>query len=187
MDTPTILVLAVGLAMDCFAVAFSEGLHRHQSPLQVLSMAVVFGLFQGGMPLISYFLGSYLSDLICRFAPWIALVLLLAVGGQMLWNAYRHQSNHTESINLGRWAVGKVLVLAVATSIDALSVGVLLVPYPNSLIKAVGVIGLTAAVFTIIGYALGGLLGKKLPFSPEWIAGSLLIAMGIKICLSAYL
>ena len=187
MDTLTILLLAVGLAMDCFAVAFSEGLHQSLSRMQVCFMAMVFGLFQGGMPLITYFLGSFLSDLICRFAPWIALILLLAIGSQMLWNAYRHRHEDTDGENRIDWSVGKMLLLALATSIDALSVGVLFVPYPECIVKAVGMIAAVAAAFTVIGYVLGGKLGKRLPFSPDWIAGSLLIAIGIKICVSAYL
>lgn len=185
MDTLTILLLAVGLAMDCFAVAFSEGLHPRQSVLRVLLMVILFALFQGGMPLITYFVGSFFFDLICRYAPWIALLLLLAVGGQMLWNAYRHTVDEEEKVTPVRSWVGHILILAVATSIDALSVGILFVPFPDCLLKAALMIAAVAALFTLVGYALGNRLGGKLPFAPDWIAGSILILLGLKIWLSA--
>ena len=87
MDWLTILVMAVGLAMDCFAIALSEGLHRHTWSGRIWLMALLFGVFQGGMPLLSFAVGQWFTEFLSRFAPWIALGILGTIGGKMIYSA----------------------------------------------------------------------------------------------------
>lgn len=90
MDILSIIFLAIGLAMDCFAVSIAQGIAGTRlRPIVV--MAILFGVFQGGMPLIAYYAGSVFADFFTRWSPWIALVLLVLIGGKMLVEAYRER------------------------------------------------------------------------------------------------
>ena len=181
MDILSIIFLAIGLAMDCFAVSIAQGMQgvRLRS---VAVMAVLFGLFQGGMPLIAYFASSLFAEFFTRWSPWIALVLLVLIGGKMLIEAYResrHPSDADEQLSV--LTLGTMLVLAIATSIDALSIGVLFIPVPDVLWLAVSVISAMSTLFSLIGFWLGKTLGRHLPFNANILGGCILIAIGIKI------
>jgi len=189
MDILSIILLAIGLAMDCFAISIAQGIQGTRfRPAAV--MALFFGLFQGGMPLIAYYAGALFADFFIRWSPWIALVLLSMIGGKMLWDAYR-ESRHpgAEQVQptndakepITTLTMGTILLLAVATSIDALSIGVLFIPEPDVLWLAVSVIAATSTLFSLAGYALGKTLGKHLPFNAAILGGCILIAIGIKI------
>lgn len=181
MDLLSIILLAVGLAMDCFAVSIAKGLQGSKlRPIVV--MAILFGVFQGGMPLIAYFAGSCFADFFTRWSPWIALVLLLLIGGKMLIEAYkesRQPSTGDEQPSV--LTLGTMLLLAVATSIDALSIGVLFIPVPEVLWLAVSVIAASSTAFSLLGFWLGKTLGRHLPFNANILGGCILIAIGIKI------
>ena len=169
--------------MDCFAVSIAQGLQR--TPLRsVIPMAILFGLFQGGMPLIAYFAGGFFEDFFTRWSHWIALILLLFIGGRMLIEAREKQPEDTPSSSL---TLATMLILAVATSIDALSVGVLFIPVPEVLWLAVSLIAATSTLFSFIGYYLGNSLGHHLPFNANILGGCILIAIGIKIFLEGVL
>ena len=188
MNTLSIIFLAIGLAMDCFAVSMAQGIQRTKFRAALL-MAVLFGVFQGGMPLISYYAGSLFAAFFTRWSPWIALVLLCLIGGKMLWEAYTERNGQEENANTGNsiLGIGTMLLLSIATSIDALSIGVLFIPVPEVLWRAVAVIACTSTFFSVIGYALGKTLGKHLPFNANIIGGIILIAIGIKICIEGVL
>ena len=188
MNTLSIIFLAIGLAMDCFAVSMAQGIQRTKFRAALL-MAVLFGAFQGGMPLISYYAGSLFAAFFTRWSPWIALVLLCLIGGKMLWEAYKERNGQEENANTGNsiLGIGTMLLLSIATSIDALSIGVLFIPVPEVLWRAVAIIACTSTFFSVIGYALGKTLGKHLPFNANIIGGIILIAIGIKICIEGVL
>ena len=181
MDILSIIFLAIGLAMDCFAVSIAQGIAGTRlRPIVV--MAILFGVFQGGMPLIAYYAGSVFAEFFTRWSPWIALVLLVLIGGKMLVEAYRERrSTPDNGSTMAVLTLGTMLVLAVATSIDALSVGVLFIPVPEVLWPAISLIAVTSTVFSLIGFGLGKTLGRHLPLNANILGGLILIAIGIKI------
>lgn len=187
MDLLSIILLAIGLAMDCFAVSIAQGMQGTR-PRPVIQMAVLFGLFQGGMPLIAYFVGGIFADFFTRWSHWIALLLLLFIGGKMLIEAMvesrelRAESQEPEkSSPKAALTLGTMLILAVATSIDALSIGVLFIPVPEILWLAIALIAATSTLFSLIGFWLGKTLGRHLPFNANILGGCILIAIGVKI------
>ena len=123
MNLISVILLAIGLAMDCLAVSSMKGVVGGKRPWL---MAILFGLFQGGMPLIGYAAGSAFASVIDRFDHWIALVLLTFIGGKMIWESFHEP---TENTSKSDGSIAELLTLAVATSIDALATGVIFVPY----------------------------------------------------------
>ncbi|MBR6508540.1 MAG: manganese efflux pump, partial [Paludibacteraceae bacterium] len=160
MDLLSILLIAIGLAMDCFAVSIAQGLtvdiHDTTNRPKPALMALLFGLFQGGMPLIGYYAGSIFSDFFDRYAPWIALGLLAFIGGKMIW-----ESLHEKDEQPGGWQLKRLLILAVATSIDALATGVIFIPVPERLWLGVSIIGVVSFLFSLGGYCIGVFVGKR--------------------------
>ena len=176
--------------MDCFSVALAKGIasgrlvprsETGRISLGPVWMALFFGLFQGGMPLISFFAGSFWADAIDRIDHWIALILLSCVGGKMIWDSLQETDETGEKRN--HFSFTNLFILAVATSIDAFSIGVLFVPYPKVLWHAVSLIGLISILFSLIGYTLGALLGRHLRINMDLIGGVLLILIGVKLFL----
>ena len=178
MDLLSIILIAIGLAMDCFAVSISQGLSTRVSTdrPQPLRMAVLFGLFQGGMPLIGYYAGCVFADFFRVYAPWIALALLAFIGGKMIW-----ESLHEKEEEKSGWGWLNLLILAVATSIDALATGVIFIPVPETLWIGVSIIGLMSFLFAIGGYHIGRYVGERFHLNVELIGGLILIAIGLKI------
>lgn len=187
MSILTIILIAIGLAMDCFAVSVCKGMassaKRPRWGKPIL-MAALFGLFQGGMPLIGYFSGSIFANFFERFAPWIALALLAFLGGKMIYESLKPDSCDSHSAD---FALPLLLSLAVATSIDALATGVIFIPYPERLWIGISIIALMSFIFSIAGYLLGLFTGKKLKFNVELLGGIILVLIGIKICLEGVL
>ena len=177
MDVITILLIAVGLAMDCFAVSIAQGLAvRTTERPKPLLMAFLFGLFQGAMPLIGYFAGNVFADFFDTYAPWIALTLLAFIGGKMIWESLHEKEEETVG-----WQLNRLLVLAVATSIDALATGVIFIPVPERLWIGVGIIGLVSFLFSVGGYHIGKYMGERFKLNVELIGGIILIGIGLKI------
>lgn len=185
MDLLSIILIAIGLAMDCFAVALCKGLAVSVQPDSAKMvhmrkpwlMAFLFGLFQGGMPLIGYYAGTLFAYFFNRFAPWIALVLLTSIGGKMIYES-THNTCDTHSAD---FALRILLSLAIATSIDALATGVIFIPYPEVLYLAVGIIALVSFLFAIIGFVIGLFAGRHVRLNVEMIGGIILILIGLKI------
>ena len=174
-----IIMLAVGLAMDCFSVSVVEGIRSHGSKFRLSAieiwMIVSFGLFQGAMPLVGYYSGAIAEQLVNRYAGWVALVLLGAIGGKMVWDSFNKESTY---VKMSFW---QVMLLAVATSIDAAVSGILFITVPELLWKALTIIAVTSSLFSLIGYCVGHYIGK-LPFNAERAGGIILILIGLKIC-----
>lgn len=181
MDILTIIFLSIGLAMDCFAVSVAKA-GTNAKPLWggIFFMAVMFGLFQGGMPLIGYYVGYEFIDAIKDYDHWIALIILTLIGGKMILDDLRGKDEGSE-VSGSPYGVITVLLLSVATSIDALASGLVFLGYPESLFIGVAIIGIGSLIFSIVGSLLGTYLGSKFKFRYGLFGGIILIAIGIKI------
>ena len=183
MGTFFIILLAIGLAMDCFAVSVTSGATINKSVFSLrLRMAVLFGLFQAVMPLFGFLAGKGFAQQIQRIDHWLAFVILLFIGGKMIYEDIKSQKKaeaEEKTKNLFQWHA--LLLLAAATSIDALATGLIFVPFENVIWKALLIIGAVSFLFSLTGSYLGTYFGKKLPFRAELFGGITLILIGIKI------
>ena len=184
MDILTLIVLGIGLAMDCFAVSLGKGLavDSHHTPAQWHNpclMAVLFGLFQGGMPLIGYYACSFFSAFFNAYAGWTALVLLACIGGKMIWEGLKAPKEQPANPD---FSLPTLLLLAVATSIDAWATGVLFIPQPDKLWIGICIIALCSFAFSWIGYLIGVFIGTRFRLNANLIGGIILIGIGVKIC-----
>lgn len=182
MDLLSVILLAIGLAMDCLAVSSMRGIQRAPRPWL---MAVLFGVFQGGMPLIGYAAGAAFASYIDRFDHWIALLLLCIIGGKMILESREDQSPEAqkETSDEGKSeGVWPLFVLAIATSIDALATGIIFVPYSiGKVLTDMGIIAIVSFLFSLVGYDAGRRAGKHLPINVELLGGLVLIFIGLKI------
>ncbi|MFC1951059.1 manganese efflux pump MntP family protein [Chloroflexota bacterium] len=182
IDTLSIFMIAIGLAIDCFAVSISSSITmRKITPVQMLRVALSFGAFQAGMTALGWLVGQTVVDLIESFDHWIAFGLLAVVGLHMIWESFRANGDK-RTTDITKWIT--LLVLSVATSIDALAVGVSFALFDVNLAYACAVIGGAAFVLSIVGLALGKKLGKIVGKRTEIIGGIVLIGIGIRILLS---
>ena len=147
-------------------------------------MALLFGVFHAGMPLIGYFTGSLFASFFERFAPWIALALLGFIGGKMIYDAIKDTG---EDVHLADFSFWGLLSLAFATSMDTLATGVIFIPHPDVLWLAVGVIAATCFVFSMTGFVLGHIVGARLRVNVNILGGVILILIGVKIFLEGVL
>ena len=181
-----ILLIAVALAMDCFTVSMVSGvMTRKMFWGRNLRMAFLFGFFQAAMPFIGWIAIHYFQSSVEAYDHWIAFGLLLLIGGKMILDAFKEEDETTfNPLNLGTQ-----LTLAVATSIDALAVGISFscsgYGTVQSLILPLAIIGLVSFIFSIAGLLLGVRFGGAVArrFKPEIIGGVILIAIGVKILL----
>lgn len=175
-----IALISLGLAMDCFAV--SLGIGSGGGPRNwrsILRLAFHFGLFQGGMAALGWFAGSRIVNLIAGFDHWLAFILLAWVGGKMIRESFSAEAEDCGKENLTR---GKSLViLSIATSIDALAVGLSLGLIDGSILSASLTIGVVSFALSILGYLLGNRLGCRFGKRMELVGGLILLAIGIKV------
>jgi putative Mn2+ efflux pump MntP len=178
LDFPTTLIIAVGLSLDAFAVSISCGMSVQQSRLRLIVLpALFFGFFQGFMPLIGWGVGMTVRTWIEFLDHWIAFTLLGLIGLHMIYQAI-----HEPADRCFNPADIKVLfLLAIATSIDALVVGIGFALLRVDILSAVVIIGLVTFILSIIGIRTGRRLGVYLGRKAEIFGGVVLIAMGIKI------
>ena len=191
-----IIVLAIALAMDAFAVAVCKGLALKKATLvQALLVGVWFGGFQALMPAIGYLLGSAFSSFIEAFVPWIAFVLLSLIGANMLKEAFEEDNECECSCDLesgectnASLAVKAMFPLALATSIDALATGVTFVMLsPWRVLLAVSSIGVITCALSALGCKLGAVFGEKYRKKAVLFGGIVLVLLGIKILVSSFL
>ena len=180
MTALEIWLLAIALAMDCFAVSVTSGLILKQMRLRpVLTMAFMFGLFQALMPLIGWLGMRYLSSYIERFDHWIAFGILLIIGLKMMIEALRPEKGG-KGINIMKPTT--LLVLSIATSIDALAVGFSFSMLAVNVWIAALIIGIGSFLFSVGGFYMGKFLSSRLkPTYAEILGGVILIIIGIKI------
>ena len=181
MGIGELLLIAVGLAMDAFAVAICKGLSVEKLDWKkYLCVGLWFGGFQALMPLIGYFLGISFEKYITTFDHYIAFGLLVLIGGNMLREGLSHDD---EKVN-DSFAFGTMLILALATSIDALAVGVTFGLLPNvDIWIAIAFIGIITMLLSMLGLKIGNVFGEKYKNKAEIAGGIILILMGIKILL----
>ena len=179
-----LFLLGVGLSMDAFAVAVCKGLcMRRFQKGQAFVIALFFGVFQALMPLIGWFLGSHFAAYIQRYDHWIAFVLLLWIGGNMIRES-REKGDECQSCSTAeRLNYKELLLMAVATSIDALAVGITFAFLSVSILPAVTLIGVTTFLISFAGVAVGNFFGSKYKSKAELAGGLILIAIGCKILL----
>lgn len=175
-----ILLTSVGLAMDAFAVAICKGLSMKKFNIKNgLIVGLYFGLFQGLMPLIGYFLGSFFEELIVSIDHWVAFVLLGFIGLNMIKEAL---SNECECSN-DKVDFKSMLPLAIATSIDALAIGITMAFLKVNIIIAVLSIGIITFILSFMGVWIGNKFGTKYEKKAQIFGGIVLILIGIKILL----
>ena len=180
MDIWTLFILAVGVSMDAFAVSICKGLAMQKVKVRhAVTAGVWFGGFQALMPVIGYFLGIQFQEYITAYDHWIAFGLLLIIGGNMIKEAL---SNEEECADASM-AFGKMLVLAIATSIDALALGVTFAFLQVDIWKAVAFIGVVTFSFSVAGIKIGNVFGAKYKSKAEFAGGLILILLGVKILL----
>ena len=180
MSLLELFLVAVGLSMDAFAVSICKGLAMRK--LTFKKAAVIglwFGGFQAGMPLIGYFLGKQFESYITSIDHWIAFILLSLIGITMIREALSKEEEKADD----SLAVKTMFLLAVATSIDALAVGVTFAFLQVSIAPAVSLIGITTFLLSVVGVKVGNVFGMKYKSKAEITGGVILIAIGLKILL----
>lgn len=176
-----LFLIAVGLSMDAFAVSVCKGLSTQKLKIKhYLIIGAWFGGFQALMPTVGYFLGSTFEKYITSYDHWIALVLLGFIGGNMIREGL---SKEEEKAN-DSFAAKTMVVLAVATSIDALAVGITFALLPDvNIVAAVTFIGAITFIISALGLKVGNIFGMKYKSKAEIVGGVILILIGVKILL----
>lgn len=188
MGLAELVLLAVGLSMDAFAVSICKGLGMKKINLKVaVVLGLFFGGFQAGMPVIGWALGSQFMGIIGPIDHWIAFILLAFIGGKMLWEAFTEDEGEDEGEGDGKDAekidLGEYLILAIATSIDALAVGISFAALSVDIMPAVSLIGITTFIFSVAGVAIGHTFGARYEKPATIVGGVVLIFIGLKILL----
>lgn len=177
MSFITLFLIAIGVSADAFAVALGKGLSLARVDRRtILSIAATFGVFQAVMPLVGWALGAAFAPYIEAVDHWIAFALLGAIGVHMIWAALHDTDDDTDEERL---SVRSLLVLGVATSIDALVVGVGLALIKVDIVATVLVIGVTTFLLSALGVAIGRKVGGRLGTPAEVIGGLILIGLGV--------
>ena len=188
MTLVEIFLVGVGLSMDAFAVAICKGLamprvNRKQTPL----IGLYFGVFQAVMPLTGWLLGSQFARRVTKMAPWIAFVLLAWIGGSMIRESLSKKEKE-EKAEPAELRHRELLMLAIATSIDALAVGVSfsMVELTVPIYAAAALIGCTTFAISVAGVFVGNLFGARYKNRAEFVGGAILILIGLKILLEHF-
>jgi putative Mn2+ efflux pump MntP len=174
-----IFIIAVGLSMDAFAVSITLGLSIKKPKIkEVIIPGIFFGFFQALMPIMGYFAGIHLAGKIKEFDHWIAFVLLGIIGGKMIKESL---SKKKEELDKDYFQFMKMLILAVATSIDALAIGVTFAFFKINIFKAAIIIGSITFILSMAGVKIGNIFGARFKSKAEFIGGAVLVILGIKI------
>ena len=176
-----LFILAVGLSMDAFAVSICKGLATENvKPKHSVITGAWFGGFQALMPFIGFILGTSFEKYVTKIDHWIAFILLGAIGANMIKEAFSKEQNDTDA----SFGFKTMLVMAIATSIDALAVGITLALLPDiNIIAAVSFIGVITFILSGIGVRLGNIFGNKYKSKAELLGGVILVILGLKILL----
>jgi len=179
MGLPEIILIALGLSMDAFAVSITLGLSVKKPKIKEFVIpGVYFGLFQMIMPFIGYFAGTYFAQKIQDADHWIAFALLGLIGGRMIKESFSKEKTTT---NDNPFQFAKMLLLAIATSIDALAVGITFAFLNIDIWQSVIIIGVVTFCMSMCGVKIGNVFGTKFKSKAEFIGGSTLVILGVKI------
>ena len=183
LDFLSILVIAVGLSADCFAVAFSGSIAmRAISLFQVVRASLSFGIFQALMPVLGWLVGRTVVDLIADYDHWLAFALLTVIGGRMIWKSFHSEDSRTAGADITKGIV--LVTLSIATSIDALAVGLTFAFLEVNIVLASSTIGVVAFAATAIGFLSGRKAGRLIGRRAEAIGGIILVGIGLRILLA---
>ena len=180
MGAIEILLISIGLAMDAFAVSVCKGLAmKKMSWKKAIIIGLYFGIFQAVMPVIGYFLGTTFERFITYVDHWVAFILLVGIGINMVKEAFNKESeNRNDNVEMKT-----MLVLSIATSIDALAIGITFACLKIQIVMPVITIGLITFIISVIGVKIGNQFGDKYGKKAEIMGGVILILLGIKILL----
>ena len=180
MELFEIIVIAIGLAMDAFAVSVCKGLSMKKIDWKkAIIIAVYFGIFQALMPVLGYFLGSSFSAFVQKVDHWIAFILLSIIGVNMIKESTDDEvEKRNDNVDFKT-----MVVLAIATSIDALAVGVTFAFFEVNILLAISIIGIITFILSIFGVIIGNKFGDKFQNKAELAGGIILIIIGVKILL----
>ena len=185
MGIVELFLIAVGLSMDAFAVSVCKGLGMKRINFKVaVVLALFFGGFQALMPVIGWALGSQFLWLILPIDHWIAFILLAIIGGKMLWEAFHDDEDDSDdSSDANVIDLGEYLMLAIATSIDALAMGISFAALSVNIVAAASFIGVITFVLTLAGVAVGHFFGARYEKPATIVGGVVLILIGLKVLL----
>ena len=179
MSIIEIALIGVGLAMDAFAVSICKGLAmRRMNYKKAIIIAAFFGVFQALMPALGYVLGTTFANKIAAIDHWIAFILLALIGANMIKEALSSDDDECQDDSL---RLGDLIMLSIATSIDALAVGITFAFFIVSLLLSVSMIGIITFIICVIGVKVGNVFGEKYKSKAELAGGLILIVMGAKI------
>lgn len=180
MGAIEILLISIGLAMDAFAVSVCKGLAmKKMNWKKAAIIGLYFGIFQAVMPVIGYFLGTTFEIFITYVDHWVAFILLVGIGINMVKEAFNKESeNRNDNVDMKT-----MLVLSIATSIDALAIGITFACLKIQIVMPVITIGLITFIISVIGVKIGNRFGDKYGKKAEIMGGVILILLGIKILL----
>lgn len=183
------LLISIGLSMDAFAVSICKGLGMSKlNKKQMLIIALYFGGFQALMPYIGWAVGARFSSYISQYAHWIAFILLAIIGGKMIHEALTESEDcEDDGIKDKKLSHKELLLLAIATSIDALAVGISFAFLNVPIIPSIIIIGLTTFAISLVGVIIGNIFGSKYKNKAEFVGGLILVIIGLKIVLEQYL
>ena len=183
MGIAELLLLSLGLAMDAFSVSVCKGLSMKKLNMKGgVITALFFGVFQGLMPVIGYFLGSRFEKIISSYSHWISFGLLAFIGGKMILEACNHDENE-ENDKEYKLDLKELFILAIATSIDALAVGIVFAAEKTNLIFSVSIIGIITFILSLLGVFIGHKFGSKYEKKAEFAGGTVLVLIGVKLLL----
>lgn len=175
-----LFLLAVGLSMDAFAVSICKGLSvKALKPKHALLAGIYFGGFQALMPVIGYFAGSYFADIISSYDHWVVFVLLVFIGGNMIRESFEKEEDDVND----SFGFQTMLLLAIATSIDALAVGVSFAFLRVNILYAASFIGIITFILSALGIKIGNIFGSRYKSKAELTGGIILILIGLKVLL----
>ena len=177
--------IAVGLAMDTFAVSICAGLSRPRAVWKsALILGLYFGAFQAIMPILGYLLGVNFTDIVVAYTHWIAFALLVFLGVKMILGGLKKGDDSQQTLeNTNNLEPAKMLPLAIATSIDAMAAGVSFAFLQVRIIPAVLLIGAVTFIFSFFGVKIGSVFGARFKSAAEFLGGGILILIGFRVLL----
>ena len=182
-DFFSVFLIAIGLSADCFAVALSTGIaNKNHSWWQIIRVSLFFGLFQGSMPVLGWLAGKTIVEYIADYDHWVAFGLLVIVSCRMFWEAFRPEKEEVKAIDVTKGLI--LLTLSLATSIDALAVGLSFAFLEIDIATAGMTIGIVAFVITAIGFILGSKVSSLIGRRAIIIGGIILLVIALRILLS---
>lgn len=183
MGLAELFIIAIGLSMDAFAVSICKGLSLGKIRFKHMCIAGFwFGGFQALMPAIGYFLGSLFADMVTKYAHWVAFILLAIIGGNMIKESFE-KDDECDCCGESAMDAKTMFIMAIATSIDAMAVGVSFAFLKVEIIPAVAFIGVVTFICSGLGVKIGSIFGNKYKSKAELAGGIVLIIMGIKTLL----